>query len=142
MSPRPPNPPTERSSWLLRRADQAGIAVLVAAGLAATVGWWVCQGGWRGRLIEVEQGEPQTAAFQVDINGADWPELVQLPGVGKNLAQRIVESRRTQGPFVDHEDLRRVRGIGPKTLENIRPYLRPMPGGRSLAGGGRMKDKG
>jgi hypothetical protein len=28
----------------------------------------------------------------------------------------------------------RVRGIGPKTLEQIRPYLRPMPDGNALAG--------
>ena len=119
--------------WLLRRADQLGVALLVSAGLLATVGWWVSQGGLRGRLIEVERAEPQQAAFQVDINGADWPELAQLPGVGKSLAQRIVDSRRAEGPFVDHEDLRRVRGIGPKTLENLRPYLRPMAEGRSVA---------
>jgi competence protein ComEA len=105
----------------------------VAAGLAATAGWWVSQGGLRGRLIEVERAPGQTADFAVDINEADWPELVQLPGVGRTLAERIVASRRSQGPFLDYEDLRRVRGIGPKTLENIRPYLRPMPGRRSLA---------
>ena len=125
-------PSKRQTPWLLRRTDQTAVAALVVGALAAMVGWWFSNGG--GRLIEVEQGEPQNAAFQVDINGADWPELVQLPGVGKNLAQRIVESRRAQGPFVDNDDLRRVRGIGPKTLENIRPYLRPLPGGRSLAG--------
>lgn len=119
--------------WLLRRADQAAVAVLVLAGLTATVGWWVAHGGGTHRLIDVQEAPPQTAVFQVDVNEAEWPELAQLPGVGKLLAQRIVESRRTQGPFVDHDELRRVRGIGPKTLENIRPYLRPMADGRNLA---------
>jgi competence protein ComEA len=94
----------------------------------------LAQGGFGNHLIEVDRAEPETVAFQVDINQAEWPELVQLPGVGKALAQRIVDSRRNQGPFADHQDLRRVRGIGPKTLENIRPYLRPMPDGRNLAG--------
>ena len=97
------------------------------------MGWWIAHGGSRGRLIEVERAGPQTATFQVDVNEADWPELAQLPGVGKTLAQRIVQSRQTQGPFADHEDLRRVRGIGPKTLESIRPHLRPMADGRTVA---------
>ena len=134
MAPSAPSPPPCERFWLLRRADQAAVAILVLAALAAAIAWWLAQGGWRSRLIEVDRAKPETAAFQVDINQAEWPELVQLPGVGKGLAERIVESRRTQGPFVDHQDLRRVRGIGPKTLENIRPYLRPMPDGRNLAG--------
>ncbi len=116
-------------SWLLRRPDHPAVAVLVLAALGATIGWWLSQGGWQGRLIELDRAEPRTAAFQVDLNAADWPELIQLPGIGPTLAQRIVESRRADGPFGDHADLMRVRGIGPKTLEGVRPYLRPMPGG-------------
>jgi competence protein ComEA len=107
---------------------------MVLVGLAATVGWWLSQGGWRGQLIEVDRAPPQSAAFQVDINQADWPELAELPGIGRTLAERIVECRRADGPFVDLDDLaRRVRGIGPKTLDKLRPYLQPMPGGDNLA---------
>jgi competence protein ComEA len=132
--PKPPTEPPRPPPWLLRRADQAGVAALVAAGLVSTIGWWVAQGGLRGRVIEVEQAEPKTARFEVDLNTADWPELTLLPGVGETLAKRIVESRQRDGPFADHDNLRRVRGIGPKTLEGIRPYLRPMPSTRGLAG--------
>jgi competence protein ComEA len=120
--------------WLLRRADQAAVAILVVAALAATAGWWLLHGGWQGRLIEIDRAEPLVARFEVDINAADWPELMQLPGVGPMLARRIVESRRTDGPFADHDDLSRVHGIGPKTLERIRPYLRPMPKSGDTAG--------
>ena len=120
--------PARHPRWLLRRADQAAVAVLVAAALVAMVGWWIAQGGWRGRLIETDRAEQLTARFDVDINAADWPELTQLPGIGETLARRIVESRKTSGPFANHDDLRRVRGIGPKTLDQIRPYLRPLPG--------------
>jgi len=120
--------------WLLRRADQAAVAGLVLVALAATFGWWASQGGWQGRLIELERAEPQTAQFQVDINTAEWVELQELPGIGETLAQRIVESRQQDGPFLDHDDLRRVRGIGRARLEQIRPYLRPMPPGGNLAG--------
>jgi competence protein ComEA len=122
-----------RPNWLLRRADQAAVAALVVAALAATAGWWAVHGGWRGRLIEIDRADPLVARFEVDINAADWPELMQLPGVGPTLAHRIVQSRQTAGPFADHEALRRVRGIGPKTLEQIRPYLRPMPGSGTVA---------
>jgi competence protein ComEA len=129
--------PPARRHWFLRRADQAAVAGLVLAGMAATVGWWLSQGGWQGRLVEVEQAEPLVAEFQVDVNKAEWPELAQLPGIGRTLAERIVASRRTDGPFLDHEDLRRrVNGIGPVTLDRIKPYLLPMPGGDNLAGGG------
>lgn len=113
--------------WLLRRVDQAGVAALVLAGLGSMLAWWVLHGGCRGRLVELERAEPRAAQFQVDLNQADWPELVQLPGIGETLARRIVDSRSRDGPFLDHEDLQRVHGIGPKTLERIRPYLLPMP---------------
>jgi competence protein ComEA len=126
--------PVGHPRWLLRWADQAAVGALVAAALLATVGWWVAQGGWQKRLIEIDQAAPLTAHFEVDINSAEWPELMQLPGLGEALAHRIVESRQTRGPFVDNDDLRRVRGIGPKTFEKIRPYLRPMPDSRSVAG--------
>lgn len=129
-TPASPEPSQDRPAWphwLLRRADQAAVAGLVLAGLAAAVGWWVWQGGPSGRLIEIDRAGPLEARFEVDINQAEWPELTQLPDIGETLARRIVESRQREGPFVDHEDLLRVRGIGPKTLEGLRPYLRPMP---------------
>jgi competence protein ComEA len=130
-SPAPPKPPPH---WLLRRADQATVAVLIAAGLLSVLGWWVVHGGARGRTVEIEQAGPQTALFQVDINKAEWPELATLPGVGRTLAERIVQTREQNGPYTDIDDLRRVRGIGARTLETLRPYLRPMPRREAVAG--------
>ena len=123
-----------RWPWLPRLADQAGVALLVLLALAGILSWWISQGGLQGRLIETQRAEPLSAAFRVDINTADWPELCQLPGIGETLAQRIVQSRAARGRFLDHQDLRRVRGIGPKTLERIRPYLLPIAYGNTLAG--------
>jgi competence protein ComEA len=87
---------------------------------------WLVQGGAEGRLLDVQRPDRRNYAFQVDINQADWPELAQLPGVGITLAQRIVERRESEGPFRTHDQLLDIRGIGPKTLEAIRPYLLPM----------------
>jgi competence protein ComEA len=126
--------PRRPPHWLIRRADQAAVAALIAAALLATVGWWTVHGGWRGEQIELDRAGPLGYRYEVDINAADWPELVQLPGIGPTLAQRIVASRQSQGPFADIEDLRRVRGIGAKTLERMRPYLRPIPSRGNVAG--------
>jgi competence protein ComEA len=120
---------------LLRRADQAAVASLVAFALVAMGVYWFAQGGHRGELIEIDRAEPLNARYLVDINKAQWPELVELPQIGETLARRIVESRAAAGPFGDHDDLMRVNGIGPRTLERLRPYLLPMPGQEDVAGG-------
>jgi competence protein ComEA len=124
--------PSRHPRWLLRRADQTAVAALVAMALATMVGWWIAHGGWQGKLIETDQATLLNARFEVDINSADWPELMQLPGVGPTLAHRIVESRETAGPFANHNDLLRVHGIGSKRLEQIRPFLQPIPRSRSV----------
>ena len=120
--------PTRPPHWLLRRADQAAVAALIAAALAATLGWWIAHGGWRGRLIEIQRAEQRTARFVVDINTADWPELMQLPGIGETLARRIVESRKTSGLFAKHDDLRRAsRGLARKRWSKSVPISVPCP---------------
>lgn len=119
--------------WLLRRTDQALAAAGVAAALALAIGWWFLQGGWSNRLIEIDEAQPLEARFEVDVNTAGCPELMQLPDIGPTLAHRIVESRETEGPFSSVDDLRRVRGIGPKKLEHIRPYVRIAPDDRGKA---------
>jgi competence protein ComEA len=124
-SPSPP-PSNTPDVWLLRRADQAVLAVLVLLAVVAMGGWWISQGGPGNRLVETDQAQQCVAKFQVDINTADEPELAQLPGIGDTLAQRIIETRQTAGPFTKPDDLRRVRGIGPKIMERLRPYLLPL----------------
>jgi competence protein ComEA len=103
------------------------VATLVLLALAAMAGYWFAHGGWRGELIEIEHAMPRQAHFRVDINQASWPEFAQLPGVGETLARRIVATRTRQGIFRDHRQLLEVPGIGPNTLDDIRPYLLPLP---------------
>jgi competence protein ComEA len=119
---------------LLRRMDQAAVATLVLFALVGMGVYWFVQGGHRGELIEIDRVEALTARYLVDINAAEWPELAELPELGETLARRIVESRATAGPFTDHDELLRVNGIGPRTLDTLRPYLLPMPEQDSVAG--------
>lgn len=118
--------PAPPRSGIWRRTDQAAIAGLLLFALVAMAIYWVAHGGTAGRLIEIDRAAPLAAHFQVDINSAEWTELLVLPEIGPALAKRIVENRRNSGPFTSVDDLDRVPGIGPKTLERLRPYLRPI----------------
>jgi competence protein ComEA len=120
--------------WL-RRADQAVAAVTLAFALAAIGGYWLWQGRLAGRRIEIDHAPAVAIETKIDINSADWPELCLMPGIGEQLARRIVEFRGENGPFRDLEGLRRVRGVGPKTLDGMRPYLVPLPNLETTAGG-------
>jgi competence protein ComEA len=112
---------------LIKPRDQGTLLVLVTCCLAMMGCYWWYRGGQRGELIEIDRAPPLQARFQVDINRAEWPEIIQLPGLGKTLAQRILSDRQENGMFRDLEDLERVSGIGPRTLERIRPFLLPIP---------------
>jgi len=61
--------------------------------------------------------------FPLDLNQARLEELMELPGIGEKLAQRVVEYRKTHGGFRSVEDLRKVRGIGEKRMERLRPLV-------------------
>jgi len=127
---------TSPRSWVDPR-DQDSLWVLVSIGLVMTVCYWWYLGGHQGQLIEIERATPLEAKFLVDINRADWSELIQLPGLGETLAQRVLAQRRDNGPFREVEDLVRVEGIGIKTLKKIRPYLMPIPKDNDRAEAGR-----
>jgi competence protein ComEA len=122
-------PGNDRSGWprlVLRRADQAAAAAVTAASLVAIAAWWLWQGQLSSRLIDIERAEPVAIDFKIDVNTADWVELTLMPGIGPELARRIVADRDAKGPFRQTNDLRRVRGIGPKTLDGMKPYLLPL----------------
>ena len=60
----------------------------------------------------------------VSINSAGQAELESLPGIGPDLAHEIVQDRIRNGPFTSVDQLQRVKGIGPRKLEQIRSRLR------------------
>lgn len=97
------------------------LAALAVGGLLAAVGLKQC-----GKPQSREQ-IAERSNRTIDVNTATVAELELLPRVNEALAHRIVAGR----PYATVEDLQRVSGIGPKTLELLRP--------RVTAGGGSRK---
>lgn len=59
----------------------------------------------------------------IDLNTATAEEIESLPGIGKKLAERILEAR-TANPIRSINDLQGIKGITPKLLETLAPRLK------------------
>lgn len=88
----------------------------------------------------VEEKERRSRPFEpgetIDPNVAGDEELDRLPGVGPARALQIVRDREENGPFRTADDLARVSGIGPASVERLRPLLRLDPAGIRTAEAG------
>lgn len=126
-APLPESPGARETYWGLSAGDRwllggsGGLAVLLLAAHLAVMA------RWGAPAVEIASLQPHATHYALDINSATWVEWLQLPGIGDAMARRIIEDREQRGPFRSVEDVGRVRGIGPKTLEQLRPYLRPVP---------------
>ncbi len=60
----------------------------------------------------------------VNLNTATKEELVVLPGIGESTAEQILIYRDEHSEFSSVEQLRKIKGIGPKKFEKLRPYVR------------------
>ncbi|OMD43663.1 ComEA family DNA-binding protein [Paenibacillus odorifer] len=69
---------------------------------------------------------PTPAASQegkVNVNTAGARELMDLPGIGEKKAQAMIDYRNREGAFRNLSDLGKVKGIGPKMLEKLKPLV-------------------
>ena len=74
--------------------------------------------------VAPKRGGKAPPAQVIDLNKAGKEELMQLPGIGPVLAERIMADRRDRGPFANVADLMRISGIKEKTLAKLRPHVR------------------
>ena len=61
--------------------------------------------------------------FPVNLNTATLEQLDTVPGIGEVIAERILAYRESVGQFQTVEELLNVKGIGEKTLQEMREYL-------------------
>jgi competence protein ComEA len=108
------SPPSELgASW--PRSAQWTVAVLLMAVLLF-FGTHLWGGGSRPT-------QPDESTLRLDINVADSKELMELPGVGPALAERIVAHRQKHGPFKNVDELTKVAGLGPAKLARLRAHV-------------------
>ena len=66
---------------------------------------------------------PVVSTELININFASQVELESLPGIGPTTAQKIIQYREQNGPFITTEDIINVPGIGPGTYERIKDLI-------------------
>jgi competence protein ComEA len=123
-TPKLPVEEAVESHFWLTRTDQVVFGVLCAVATALLIVYWVRLSNWGTRTVEIERLPARQAEFRIDANSATWVEWGQIEGIGDGLARRIVADREENGPFRSFDDLARVKGVGPKTLEHLRPWVR------------------
>ena len=112
--------------------DATDNARAVDDGAAPSAGSERARGGAsssRGRAGgKAAQGHTQNThtsprAGKISINKASAANLETIPGIGPSTAQHIVADRAQHGKFKRLEDLMRVKGIGKKKFEKIKPHI-------------------
>jgi competence ComEA-like helix-hairpin-helix protein len=112
-------PPRQAIESAWPRSAQLTTAFLLGLATALLLSHVLGQVRWGARPTEL--------TYRVDLNEAGHAELLQLPGVGETLAGRIEDYRHEHGRFRNVDELTNVHGIGPATLERLRPcvFVRP-----------------
>jgi competence ComEA-like helix-hairpin-helix protein len=61
--------------------------------------------------------------LKVNLNQADEAELEAVPGIGKKLARRIIDYRRTNTRFLLVDQLQEIPGLGGKKFSRIKDFF-------------------
>ena len=90
-----------------------------------TVSLMLCVLGVAAPVVVFAAGSAEAVeqAAKVSLNAGSAMDLQALPGIGEVTAERIIAFRDQNGPFASVDDLIKVKGVGAKTLEKLRPML-------------------
>ncbi|MDQ7838961.1 MAG: helix-hairpin-helix domain-containing protein [Thermodesulfobacteriota bacterium] len=75
------------------------------------------------KIIPMTNPERLLLDISMPLNTATEQNLELIPGIGPQLARRIIIFREQNGPYKDIADLMNVEGIGEKKLKEIAPYV-------------------
>ncbi|BED91964.1 MAG: helix-hairpin-helix domain-containing protein [Candidatus Improbicoccus pseudotrichonymphae] len=77
-----------------------------------------------------DENEPNDNKYEensefININTASKEEMIEnLSGIGKVIAQRIIEYREENGGFKNKEEIKNIKGIGEKIFEKIKDKIK------------------
>ncbi|TYP93917.1 comEA protein [Fodinibius salinus] len=71
-----------------------------------------------------EPNETQSAQEKININTANQQALESLPGIGPAYARRIIVYRKENGKFKTKNELKKIKGIAQKRLDNLKPFVK------------------
>ena len=77
------------------------------------------------RVGDVLNPESGVSSGLISLSSADAETLDTLPRIGPATAERIIAWREKNGPFRSIDDLLAISGIGPATLEGLKPLVTP-----------------
>jgi competence protein ComEA len=80
------------------------------------------------------QGSAQAEKAALNLNSATVEQLETLPGIGRKVAERILEYRTKSGGFKKIEELMNVKGIGEKSFLKIKPLVSVPPKAEKASG--------
>jgi competence protein ComEA len=72
------------------------------------------------RGVDTAKTDMTQGMLRVNLNTATLTELESIPGIGTVLAKQIVANR----PYASVDDLLKIRGIGERSLQGLRTYVK------------------
>ncbi len=115
-----------RLGLLLRRHEQVTLFGILVVCSILLCGYFLQLHWAHGKLIDIDEMDYESAAYSIDLNQADWPELANIPNIGEKLSKAIIDFRRAHGRFESIDQLNNVPGIGPAKLRLLREYALPL----------------
>jgi competence protein ComEA len=115
----------------LTPGDQRFLVLILVVLLALLAVHWYRLSRLSVPATRIERPTGAAFDYHVRANEATWVEWSQLDGIGPTLAKRIVADRAANGPYRTLDDLRRVKGVGPKTLDKLRGFVHGFEGDES-----------
>lgn len=78
----------------------------------------------KGNDLNINKGiNIQSTSDKININTASKEQLDTIPGIGPVTAQKILDYREKNGDFSSIEDLKKIGGIGDKTLDKFKDKI-------------------
>jgi starch synthase len=72
------------------------------------------------KKIVIDQVPKKVESKKININKASLKQLMNIKGIGRTYAKRVINYRDEQGKFSEKSDLMKVNGIGKKKYDKIK----------------------